>query len=215
MILMKRVLVAAVTGVGLACGAAAQDTKGQKVDVARGQKIAAEVCVACHAADGNSTISTNPKLAGQHADYLYKQLVDYSAKPGGKAPARENAVMTGFASQLSEADKRNVAAWFSSQKSKPGVARVKETLDLGARIYRAGLPDKAVPACSGCHSPDGAGIPIQYPRVAGQHADYTVEQLQKFRDGGRLNNVPMRDIALRLTDREIRAVADYIAGLRP
>ncbi|HEU0204994.1 MAG TPA: c-type cytochrome [Burkholderiaceae bacterium] len=213
MILTKRVLLAAAIGAGLTCGAAAQDA-AKKVDPARGQKIAAEVCAACHAADGNSTISANPKLAGQHAEYLYKQLVDYTAKPGAKAPARENPVMTGFASQLSDEDKRNVSAWFASQKQRAGVARLKETLDLGQRIYRAGIADKAVPACTGCHSPNGSGIPVQYPRIGGQHAEYMEAQLKAFRDGGRLNNAAMRDIALRLTDREIRAVADYMAGLR-
>jgi cytochrome c553 len=213
MILTKRVLLAAAIGAGLTCGAAAQDAM-KKIDPARGQKIAAEVCAACHAADGNSTISANPKLAGQHAEYLYKQLVDYAAQPGAKAPARENPVMTGFATQLSDEDKRNVSAWFASQRQKPGVARLKEMLDLGQRIYRAGIADKAVPACTGCHGPNGSGIPVQYPRIGGQHAEYMEAQLKAFRDGGRLNNAAMRDIALRLTDREIRAVADYMAGLR-
>jgi cytochrome c553 len=192
----------------------AQEAKKPKVDPAKGQQVVGQVCAACHAADGNSTISANPKLAGQHADYLYKQLVDYSVKPGAKQPARESGVMAGFAATLSDEDKRNVAAYFSSQKLKPGAARNKETLELGQRIYRAGIPEKGVPACSGCHSPNGAGIPSQYPRLAGQHADYTEAQLKAFRDSVRRNNDTMAQVASRFLDSEIKAVADYIAGLR-
>jgi cytochrome c553 len=192
----------------------AQEAKKPKVDPAKGQQVVGQVCAACHAADGNSTISANPKLAGQHADYLYKQLVDYSVQPGAKQPARESGVMAGFAATLSDEDKRNVAAYFSSQKLKPGAARNKETLELGQRIYRAGIPEKGVPACSGCHSPNGAGIPSQYPRLAGQHADYTEAQLKAFRDSVRRNNDTMAQVASRFLDSEIKAVADYIAGLR-
>jgi cytochrome c553 len=192
--------------------AGAQDTPA-KVDAAKGQQIASAVCSACHAADGNSTISANPRLAGQHETYLYRQLVDYS-KPAADKSARVNSIMAGFAGQLSEADKRNVAAYFAAQKAKPGSARSKETLELGQRIYRAGIAEKAVPACAGCHSPNGAGIPAQYPRLGGQHADYTDAQLKAFRDGTRRNNIAMAQIAARLSDAETKAVADYIAGLR-
>jgi cytochrome c553 len=197
----------------LALSAQAQEKKANKADPARGQQIVNQVCVACHAADGNSTIAANPKLAGQHADYLYKQLVEYSAKPGGKTAIRENPVMAGFASALSDEDKRNVAAYFATQKAKPGAARVMQTLDLGQRLYRVGVFDKGVPACAGCHGPAGGGIPSQYPRLSGQHAEYTETQLKAFRDGGRRNNEPMQQIAARLSDAEIKAVADYVAGL--
>jgi cytochrome c553 len=197
----------------LALSAQAQEKKANKADPARGQQIVNQVCVACHAADGNSTIAANPKLAGQHADYLYKQLVEYSAKPGGKTAIRENPVMAGFASALSDEDKRNVAAYFATQKAKPGAARVMQTLDLGQRLYRVGVFDKGVPACAGCHGPAGGGIPSQYPRLSGQHAEYTETQLKAFRDGGRRNNEPMQQIAARLSDAEIKAVADYLAGL--
>jgi cytochrome c553 len=197
----------------LALSAQAQEKKANKADPARGQQIVNQVCVACHAADGNSTIAANPKLAGQHADYLYKQLVEYSAKPGGKTAIRENPVMAGFASSLSDEDKRNVAAYFATQKAKPGAARVMQTLDLGQRLYRVGVFDKGVPACAGCHGPAGGGIPSQYPRLSGQHAEYTETQLKAFRDGGRRNNEPMQQIAARLSDAEIKAVADYVAGL--
>jgi cytochrome c553 len=211
---MTRLLALAALGVVVASGVSAQEQKAARIDPARGQQIAGQICVACHAADGNSTISANPKLAGQHADYLYKQLVEYGARPGGRAVVRENAVMAGFAGQLSDEDRRNVSAYFAAQKAKPGAARVRETLDLGQRLYRTGVAEKGVPACAGCHGPNGAGIPSQYPRLSGQHAEYTEVQLRAFRDGVRRNNEPMQQIAGRLSDREIKALSDYIAGLR-
>jgi cytochrome c553 len=198
----------------LASGVQAQEKTAPKIDPAKGQQIVSQVCVACHAADGNSTIPANPKLASQHADYLYKQLVEFAAKPGGKTAMRENAVMSGFASALSDEDKRNVAAYLSAQKAKPGSARIKETIDLGQRLYRTGVADKGLPACAGCHGPAGAGIPSQYPRISGQHAEYTEAQLKAFRDGLRRNNEAMQQVAARLSDAEIKALADYIAGLR-
>jgi cytochrome c553 len=203
-------------GVFIAFAASAQEdktVKPVKPDAAKGQKIASEVCAACHGADGNSTASANPKLAGQHPEYIVKQLADYAKKSDDKT-ARVNGVMAGFAAPLSAEDRKNLAAWFSAQKPKLGAARNKETLDLGARIYRAGLPEKNVPACSGCHSPNGAGIPAQYPRLSGQFADYTEAQLKAFRDGTRRNNLAMMQTAARLSDKEMAAVADYIAGLR-
>jgi cytochrome c553 len=192
---------------------APQASQRVKPDPARGQQISAGVCAACHGADGNSVIAANPKLAGQHADYLYKQLVDYS-KPSSAKDARVNAVMAGFAGALSDADKRHVAAYLSQQKKTPGTARNKDTLELGQKIYRAGIAAKNVPACSGCHAPNGAGIPSQNPRLSGQHAEYTVATLQAFREGTRRNNLAMSQIASRLTDEEMKAVADYLAGLR-
>lgn len=185
-----------------------------KIDAARGQQIASQVCAACHGADGNSAISANPRLAQQHSDYLYKQLVDYTVRQGQLRPARENAIMNGFASQLSDDDKRNVSAWFASQASPLDTARNKQTLDLGQRIWRAGLPEKSVPACSGCHNPAGLGIPTQYPRLAAQHSDYVDATLRDFRQGVRRNNAAMQEIAAKLSDAEMRAVADFVQGLR-
>lgn len=211
----RRFLVLLVGAMAMSAGVAQAQTKGpSKPDAARGQQIASQVCVTCHNADGNSTISGNPRLAQQHADYLYKQLVDYSPGQGQAKPARENPVMNGFASQLSDADKRNVAAWFSSQAAKPAFARSKDTLELGQRIWRAGIPEKQVPACAGCHGPAGSGIPAQYPRIAGQHAEYTETTLKNFREGARRNNPTMQQIASRLSDAEIRALADFAQGLR-
>ena len=184
-----------------------------KPDPAKGQQIAAGVCAACHAADGNSIISANPRLNGQHAEYIVKQLVDYTKAPTAK-DARVNAVMTGFAAALSADDKRHVAAWFAAQKPMQGEARNKDTLPQGQRIYRAGIPEKKVPACAGCHAPTGAGIPALYPRLGGQHAEYTEVQLKAFRDGTRRNSQMMTDIASRMSDAEMKAVSDFIAGLR-
>jgi cytochrome c553 len=208
----RRVALLALCSIGIGA-ASAQAPAPARPDPAKGQQVAAGVCAACHGADGNSVIPTNPKLNGQHPEYIVKQLQDYTKAPDHKE-ARVNAIMTGFATALSPDDKRNVAAWFASQKPTPGAARIKETLDLGQRIYRAGIPEKQVPACAGCHTPSGAGIPVQYPRLGGQHAEYTEAQLKAFRDGTRRNNQPMTQIAARLSDAEMKAVSDFIAGLR-
>ena len=179
-----------------------------KPDLVKGAATYAAVCVACHAVDGNSAIPVNPKLAQQHPEYLVKQLNEF------KSGKRANAVMSGFSAMLSPDDMKNVAYWLASQKAKPGFAKEKELVTLGERIYRGGIADRQVPACAGCHSPNGAGIPAQYPRLGGQHADYTQAQLTGFRDGVRLNNLQMTGVAAKMNDREIKAVSDYIAGLR-
>jgi cytochrome c553 len=114
---------------------------------------------------------------------------------------------------LSDDDMRNIGAYLGSAKAKPGFAKDKELATLGEKIYRGGIADRQIPACAGCHSPNGAGIPAQYPRLSGQHADYTVSQLTQFRDGVRKNSLQMNQVAAKLNDREIKAVADYIAGL--
>ncbi len=199
---------------GAPLGAYAQMKPAPTADSARGQQIASRVCAACHGVDGNSTAPANPRLAQQHSDYLYKQLLDYTVRQGQQRPARENAIMNGFASQLSDDDKRNVSAWFASQTSQLGTARNKQSLDLGQRIWRAGLPEKSLPACSGCHNPAGLGIPIQYPRLAAQHAEYVEATLKDFRQGTRRNNLAMQEVAAKLSDAEIRAVADFVQGLR-
>jgi len=209
----SRILATAMVGLALPFAALAQDKAASRPDLKRGQEIANSICAACHAADGNSTIATNPKLSGQDAAYLLKQLNDY-AKPAGDKGARVNSIMTGILGGISAADRAHVAAYFASQPHKPGAARSRDTLELGQRIYRAGVPERGVPACSGCHSPNGAGIPSQYPRLGGQHAEYTVAQLKAFHDGTRRNNVPMAQIAARMSDAEMNAVADFVAGLR-
>ena len=179
-----------------------------KPDLAKGQTISTQVCAACHAADGSRGSPANPILAGQHPEYLAKQLNEF------KSGKRNNAVMKGFASALSDDDIRNVSAFYAGKSAKPGFAKNKDGVKLGEKIYRGGVADKAVAACAGCHSPNGAGIPAQYPRIGGQHADYTEAQLVAFRSGARANSEPMKVIAARMSDAEIRAVSDYLAGLR-
>jgi cbb3-type cytochrome c oxidase subunit III len=185
-----------------------------KLDLAKGQQIASEVCASCHGPDGNGTAPVNPKLAGQHPDYLYKQLQNFKVKTGATVAERANAIMAAFASQLSDSDMRNVAAYYAGQKLKPSAAKSQESVELGQKIYRGGIASKEVPSCAGCHSPNGAGIPAQYPRLAGQYADYTEAQLVSFRQGVRKNSAQMNTISARLSDVEIKAVSDYVAGLR-
>ena len=179
-----------------------------KPDPNQGAAKFGTVCAACHGADGNSTVATNPKLAQQHPEYLIKQLQDFK---GGK---RTSPIMQGFASQLSDADMKNIAYWAASQKGKPGFAKDKALVAMGERIYRGGIADRQIAACTGCHGPNGAGIPSQYPRLSGQQAEYAEAQLKAFRDDKRKNSLPMAQVAAKLNDHEIHALADYIAGLR-
>ena len=182
--------------------------KAAKPDVAKGEASFAAVCAACHGADGNSSLPANPKLAQQHPDYIVKQLSEF------KSGKRANGIMSGMAAALSDDDMKNIAAYVASKQAKTGFAKDKDLVVLGERIFRGGIADRQIPACAGCHAPNGAGIPAQYPRLSGQHADYTSAQLTAFRDGVRKNSVQMTQVAAKLNDREIKAVADYIAGLR-
>jgi cytochrome c553 len=187
-----------------------------KGDAAKGQEIAGKVCAACHGPDGNSPLAANPSLAGQHPEYTYKQLSNFKPK-GGKPPERNNAVMMGMAAPLSDDDMKNVAVYYASQPARPRAARGGEDLvKQGQLIYRGGIAARNVAACASCHSPNGAGLPAQYPRVGAQHAEYTAAQLKAFRAGERANdpNNMMRAVAAKLSDREIAAVSEYIAGLR-
>ena len=179
-----------------------------KPDLVKGEASYSAVCVACHAEDGNSSLAENPKLAQQHPEYLAKQLEEF------KSGKRASAIMQGFASMLSDEDMKNVSWWLASKAAKPGESTDKALVALGERIYRGGIADRNIAACAACHSPNGSGIPSQYPRLSGQHAAYTEAQLKAFRDGVRNNNVQMTGVAAKLNDREIRAVSDYIAGLR-
>ncbi len=173
-------------------------------------KAVTNVCAACHGIDGNSAISANPKLSGQHPEYLYKQLADF------KSGARANAVMSGMAGMLSDADMHAVAEYFSKQTLSLGQAKTNGSGSLGEKIYRAGIQANAVPACASCHGPSGDGLPVKYPRLSGQHSEYVLNQLRQFRLGARANDEAkmMRTIAAKLTDQEMEAVADYIQGLR-
>lgn len=200
---------------GGAVAAALFAAQSQAQDAAKAQTIANQVCAACHAGDGNSTAPANPKIAGQISEYLHKQLVDFKAQ-GGKKPARESAIMTGMVANLSDADMKGLAAFYAGQQLKPAAAADKSLATLGQKLWRGGNAASGVPACAGCHGPTGAGMPAQYPRVAGQYAEYIAAQLKAFRDGARANdpNGMMRGVTARMTDREMRAVAEYAAGLR-
>lgn len=195
---------------------AAEEKKAPKADPAKGEALYTSgdaarnitACVACHGAAGNSTITQNPKLAGQHAEYIVKQLADF------KTPQRNNPVMSAIAKAVTEEDAKNIAAFLDKQAPSQGAAKNKDTVEFGKKIYRAGIAEKNVPACAGCHGPAGAGIPAQFARLAGQHQDYTVAQLTSFRNGSRKNSPQMTVIGKRMSDDEIQAVADYIAGLK-
>lgn len=196
----------------------AQTSKAQtpKADTVKGQAIMTQVCAVCHGADGNSAIPANPKLAGQFPEYTQKQLVNFKPGAAGKAAERPSPIMAGFAAPLSNDDIRNVAAYLASQKPGSGAAKNKDAVGIGQRLWRGGDVSKGLAACASCHGATGAGMPAQYPRLAGQHADYTEAQLKAFRTKERSNDAGgmMQGIALKMTDAEIKAVADYIAGLR-
>ena len=193
-------------------GLLAQD---QAPDLAKAKQTAESVCVACHSADGNSLLPENPKLAGQHEDYLYKQMREFKGW-NGAAPVRENAIMGAMVAGLEDEDMKGLAKYFASFELQPETSKNLETMELGQKIWRGGIASKGVPACASCHGPAGAGLPAQYPRLSGQFADYSAAQLKAFRDGGRANdpNRMMRMIALKMTDAEMNAVSDYAAGLR-
>ncbi|MYM95305.1 c-type cytochrome [Duganella vulcania] len=218
---VKSLLVALLAVAGTASAAeekkpAHAEAAAPKVDAAKGGTLFANgdaarglpACVSCHGDGGNSTITVNPKLAGQHEGYLYKQLVNFSG------PERNQPVMTTFAKMLTDEEKHDISAWLATQAQKPGAAKNKDTVELGKKIYRGGIAEKNVPACASCHGAAGAGIPVQYPRIAGQHQDYTVAQLGLFKADGRKNSAQMTTIAKRMSEEEMKAVADYVAGLK-
>jgi cytochrome c553 len=213
---VKSLLVTILALSGLASAAEEHAAAPVKADPAKGGTLfdsgdaarSLPACVSCHGAAGNSTIAANPKLAGQIEAYVYKQLVDFTT------PNRNQPVMTTYAKMLSDDEKKNIAAYLATQQQKPGAAKNKDTLDLGRKIYRGGIADKGVAACASCHGAAGAGIPVQYPRLAGQQQDYTLAQLAAFKGGARKNSPQMGALAKRMSDEEMKAVADYIAGLK-
>jgi cytochrome c553 len=201
--------------VGCALVSSLTFAQGPKGDPAKAQPIVTQVCAACHGADGNSPIPANPALAAQHPEYVLKQLNNFKPR-NGKPAERVNPVMSSMVANLSGDDMANLAAYFAGQKARPVGASDPELVAQGRQIYRGGILSKSVAACSACHSPDGAGMPAQFPRLAGQHAEYVEAQLKAFRSGERANdpNRMMRAVAARLSDGEIKAVAEYISGLR-
>lgn len=187
--------------------AAAPATKG---DPKAAESIVNSVCAACHTVTGNSTAAANPKIAGHTAEYISKQLHDF------KSGERKSPVMAGIVAKLSPQDMENLAAYFSVQQPKPGTSKNQELAMIGEKIYRGGVQGAGVPACASCHGAQGAGIPTQFPRLAGQHADYTYGQLNAFRLNTRNNDAAkmMRTISQKMTDADMKAVAAYIQGLR-
>lgn len=204
----RYLVAAAVALLSVAHASANTAAAAPKADLAKGEASYTAVCAACHGPDGNSATPANPKLAGQHQQYIQKQLTEF------KSGKRASAVMSGMVAALTPEDILNISAWVSQQKPKSGTAKDKDSILLGEKIYRGGIADRQIAACSGCHSPNGAGMPAQYPRLSGQQNDYTVAQLTAFRDGSRKNSVQMTQVAAKMNDREIKAVSDYIAGLR-
>lgn len=204
----QSVAMAAIVGMMAASSAVAETAV--KADPAKAEQTATTVCAGCHGADGNSQIPVNPSLAGQHPEYIAKQLAEF------KSGERKNDIMVGMAAMLSPEDMKNVAAWFSLKAPKAGEVKDKELAALGQKIYKGGIAANGVPACASCHGANGAGLPAQFPRLAGQQVDYTVAQLTTFRSGGRANDAAMmmRMIAAKMTDQEIKAVAEYVSGLK-
>ncbi len=196
--------------------ASAAEQAAVKADPAKGETLFSQgapdrnvaACLSCHGAGGNSGAAVNPKLAAQHPEYIDKQLKDFKTK------VRNNPIMTPIASQLTDQEMRDLGAYLGKQTLKPATAKNKDTIEQGQKIYRGGIAAKGVPACAACHGPTGAGIPAQYPRIGGQFAEYTEAQLVAFRQGNRKNNPVMTAIAAKMSDAEIKAVADYVAGVR-
>ena len=182
-------------------------------DAKKGAALAQGLCAACHASDGNSVIPANPILAGQHYTYLKNQLNYFQVKQGEDKAKRENAVMLGIASGLSSDDIDNLAAYYSQQKIKPSYASNLELAKVGEVVYKAGDDSRGIPSCSSCHGPRGLGVPGQFPRVSGQHATYTASTLKSYKNGSRANNKQMMAISSRLTEAQINALAEYLAGL--
>ena len=188
---------------------------GGKPDLAKAQQIVSTVCAACHGPDGNSPTAANPNLAGQQAEYITLQLMHF------KSGVRANPIMQSMAAPLSPEDMTALGAYFSQQKPKASAARDRDLVPAGQKLYRGGNAATSVPACAGCHAPNGVGIPSRYPRLSGQYAEYVYTQLAAFKAGARgmdnegkdANGRVMAQIASRMVDRDMHAVAEYVAGL--
>jgi cytochrome c553 len=195
--------------------AVAAQSPAAKPDLAKVKQIVSQVCAACHGEDGNSASPANPSIAGQHAEYITLQLAHY------KSGIRTNAVMQAMTTQLTADDMRALGLFFAQQKAKPSAAKDRELAVAGQKIFRGGNASNGVPACAACHSPDGVGIPSRYPRVGGQFSDYTLAQLKAFKAGDRgadkdgkdVNGKVMAQIASRMSEREMQAVAEFASGL--
>jgi cytochrome c553 len=213
---MKPILtLAALAGVSFAVTAFAQ-TPAAKPDLAKAQSIAKDVCAACHGIDGNSPTAVNPSLAGQPAEYISLQLAHF------KSGIRANPVMLGMSASLTPDDMKALGQYFSQQKPKGLAAKDAALVAAGQKLYRGGDAATGLPACAACHAPNGAGVRKNYPRLAGQYADYAYAQLKAFKSGERaadkdgkdVNGRIMATIANKMTDAQMRAVAEYTSGLR-
>jgi cytochrome c553 len=212
----KFLALTAMAAAALVSTAQASEPAAAKADPAKGETLYTQgapdrnvpACLSCHGAAGNSGAAANPKLAGQHAAYIENQLHLFKA---GKE--RKDPVMGPYAAALSDQEMKDVGAYLAKQTQKPASAKSKDTVALGQKIYRAGIAAKGVPACAACHGPTGAGIPNQYPRIGGQFSEYTDKQLRAFQSDTRKNAI-MHAIADKMSDKEIKAVADYVAGVR-
>ena len=199
-----------------AAPAATTESPAGKPDLERAQKTASEVCLACHGPGGNSVVPTNPSLAGQPAEYISLQLAHF------KAGVRVNPIMQGIASTLQPEDMKALGIYYSQQQPKPQAAKDAALVAAGQKIFRGGDMANGTPACSACHLPTGAGVAKNYPRVGGQHAEYTYAQLKAFKSGERgadkagkdANGMIMATIAQRLSDAQMKALAEYMSGLR-
>ncbi len=214
---MKRLmLLAAVIGMWPVAGAYAAEGAPAKPDLAKAQSIVTQVCSACHGTDGNSPTPVNPSLAGQPAQYITLQLTHF------KSGIRANPVMQGMAAALAPEDMVALGIYFSQQKPKLQSAKDPELVRAGQKLYRGGDASTGVPACAACHGPAGAGVPKNYPRLAGQYSDYAYAQLKAFKarergadkDGKDVNGGIMVAIAGKMTDAQMKAVAEYTSGLR-
>jgi len=209
----KALVLVAACVIGASAGAA--ETPAAKPDLAKAKQIVSTVCVACHGMDGNSTSPANPNLAGQQPEYISLQLAHF------KDGTRPNPIMSGMAATLSPEDMVALGTYFSQQKPKGLAAKDPSLVAAGQKLYRGGDSAEGVPACAACHTPTGVGIPVRYPRLSGQYADYTLTQLQAFKSGRRgadkqgkdVNGRVMAQIASRMSEDQMRAVADYAAGL--
>jgi cytochrome c553 len=210
-----RSVVVLVAACAVVAASSAAEGPGAKPDLAKARQIVSTVCAACHGADGNSASSANPNLAGQQAEYISLQLAHF------KDGTRPNPIMAGMAASLTPEDMKSLGAYFAQQKAKGLAAKDPALVAAGQKLYRGGNAATGVPACAACHTPTGVGIPVRYPRLSGQYADYTLAQLQAFKSGQRgmdkpgkdVNGRVMAQIATRMSEPEIRAVADYAAGL--
>ena len=209
-------LLAVVVGAWPVAVALAAEPPAAKPDLAKAQTLVNQVCAACHGADGNSQTALNPSLAGQPAAYIALQLAHF------KSGVRANPVMKGMAAALTPEDMNSLGAYFSQQTPKPGAAKDAALVKAGQKLYRGGDATTGVPACAACHSPTGAGLPKNYPRLAGQHADYSYAQLKAFKAGERgadaegkdVNGRIMVTIAGRMTDAQMKAAAEFTTGLQ-